>query len=140
MHELIPFQKRPIPTLSYPFGTTLPRLSAEICSRATPEEFVNIFRESAKRKQKLQQLVDDIAVSDGRHESVTLLALCPTRWYVRHRFITKLLKFWSVVLLALDELVKEAGRGDVKCIMEGLLKQMSKTKTYFTNCCVPDDY
>ena len=33
--------------------------------------------------------------------------------------------------MALDELAKEAGRGDVKCKLEGLRKQMSKAKTYF---------
>ena len=71
------------------------------------------------------------AVSDWRNESATLLALCPTRWCVRYRSITKLLKFWKVVLLALHELAKEAGRGDVKCKLEGLRKQMSKAKTYF---------
>ena len=42
-----------------------------------------------------------------------------------YRSVTKLLKFWKVVLLALDELAKEAGRGDVKCKLEG------QAKSYF---------
>jgi hypothetical protein len=95
------------------------------------KDCANVFRESAKRKQKLKQLAADIAVADGQNESVTLLALCPTRWCVRYRAITKLLKFWKVVLSALDELVLETGRGDVKCKMEGLRKQMTKMKGYF---------
>ena len=45
---------------------------------------------------------------------------------MRYRSITKLLKFWKVVLLALDELANEAGRG-----VKGLRKQMPKAKTYF---------
>jgi hypothetical protein len=100
-------------------------------SLSLDKDCANVFRESAKRKQKLQQLADDIAVSDGRNESAILLAICPTRWCVRYRSITKLLKFWKVVLLALDELAKEAGRGDAKCKLEGLRKQLSKAKTYF---------
>jgi hypothetical protein len=35
-----------------------------------------------------------------------------------------------LLTLALDELVKETGRGDAKCKTEGLRKQMSKMKTY----------
>jgi hypothetical protein len=77
------------------------------------KDCANVLRESAKRKQKLQQIADDIVVSDGRNESATLLALHPTRWCVRYWSITKLLTFWKVALLALDELAKEAGRDDV---------------------------
>lgn len=95
------------------------------------KDCANVFRESAKRKQKLQKLADDIAVADGHNERVTLLALCPTRWCVRYRAITKLLKFWKVVLSALDELILEPGRADVKCKMEGLRKQMTTMKAYF---------
>jgi hypothetical protein len=100
-------------------------------SSVTVKDCANVFRESAKRMQKLREIADNIAVSDGRNESAALFALCPTRWCVRYRSITKLLKFWKVVLLALNELAKEAGRGDVKCKLKGLRRQMSKAKTYF---------
>jgi len=59
------------------------------------KDCANVFLESAKRKQKLKELAADIAVVHGHTDSVTLLALCPTRWCVRHRSITG--------LLALDE-------------------------------------
>ena len=95
------------------------------------KDCANVFRESAKRKQKLQQLADDIAVSDGRNESATLLALCPTRWYVRYRSITKLLKFWKVVLLALDELAKKAGRGDVSVNWRVCAIRCQRRRRYF---------
>jgi hypothetical protein len=41
-----------------------------------------------------------------------------------------LLKSWKVVLLALDELALEAGRGDTKSKIIGVRKQMGKMKTY----------
>lgn len=94
-------------------------------------DIANVFRESAKRKEKLRVIADDIAVLDGTNDSpAVLLALCPTRWCVRTRAITRLLKSWKVVMLALDELLLETGRGDAKSKMVGLRKQMSKMKTY----------
>jgi len=69
-------------------------------------------------------------VAHGHTDSVTLLALCPTRWCVRHRSTTRLLTLWNVVLSALDELAYEAGRGEVKCKALALRKQMAKTKTF----------
>ena len=98
------------------------------------KDCANVFRESAKRKQKLKQLSDDISVisadSDTDSGSVFLLALCPTRWCVRSKAVSKILKSWKVIVHALDELKAEVARGDVKCKIDGLYKLMSKMKTY----------
>ena len=72
------------------------------------KDCANVFRESAKRKQKLKQLSDDISVistdSDTDSGSVFLLSLCPTRWCVRSKAVSRILKSWKVIVLALDEL------------------------------------
>jgi hypothetical protein len=95
------------------------------------KDCANVFRESAKRKQKLKTIADDIAVNDNTDaDSVTLLALCPTRWCVRAKAIKRMLSLWKVVVLGLDELSVEAGRGEIKSKMVGLRKQMAKMKTY----------
>ena len=101
-------------------------------SLAIVRDCANIFRESAKRKQKLKQIADDISVSTETEsgQSTFLLSLCPTRWCVRSRAITRMLKCWKAILLAMEELVSESGRGDMKSKIDGLRKQMSKANTY----------
>jgi hypothetical protein len=58
----------------------VPMIRDSLSSVMTVKDCANVFRASAKRMQKLRKIADNIAVSDGRNESATLLALCPTRW------------------------------------------------------------
>ena len=44
--------------------------------------------------------------------------------------MSRILKPWKVIILALDEIKAEVARGDVKCKIDGLYKLMSKMKTY----------
>jgi len=90
----------------------------------------NIFRESAKRKQKLKQIADDISVASVETESAFLLFLCPTRWCVRSRAINRILKSWKAILLSLDELVTESGRGESRSKIDGVRNQMRTMNTY----------
>ena len=48
----------------------------------------------------------------------------------RSKAVSRILKSWKVIILALDELKAEVARDDVKCNIDGLYKLMSKMKTY----------
>ncbi|KAK0153294.1 Zinc finger MYM-type protein 1 [Merluccius polli] len=90
----------------------------------------NLIRESAKRKSLYQSLFPDgEAVSN-------IAALCPTRWCVRTRAISRLLQGYVPLLETLRVLQNDKSvRGETRQKISGLLKQAMKGRTVFGLLC-----
>ena len=101
-----------------------------------------IYREPAKRKQKLKdaaldesnqssdeesairQIAGDVIVIDneGAVLQTTVLALCPTRWCVRARALQRVLDLWPSIRRAVNQLLTENCRRKTKIKLESLKK------------------
>jgi hypothetical protein len=121
-----------------------------------------VFRESAKRKQILrdivideqeefqatvsdnndqldrqktiEQIAADVTVIDGDSSltKTSVLALCPTRWCVRARALRRVLDLWPSIRQAVDHLLQQHCRPETKTKLISLEKSMAKAKTYLS--------
>ena len=89
-----------------------------------------VINESSKRKQLFESLF-------GMDEVVTnILGLCPTRWCVRTKAITRVCASYSTLVATLDTLKDDTSvRGETRAKITGLRKQALKGKTFFSLLC-----
>ncbi|KAJ4934669.1 hypothetical protein JOQ06_007454 [Pogonophryne albipinna] len=112
----------------------LQEVAREVCVVADTLNFVRsvsvVVGESSKRKMLfLSMFGDDEAVCN-------LLSLCPTRWAVRTRAISRVVSSYTALLQTLKMLEQDKTvRGDTRAKESGLYKQATKAKTYFGLLC-----
>ena len=85
-----------------------------------------IIRESFKRKALYESLFgsDDVVLN--------LVSLCPTRWCIRAKAISKILTTYGEVYETLSQLAGDRSvRVDARAKISGLAKQVSKAQTFY---------
>ena len=85
-----------------------------------------VIGESSKRKTLFQSMFSDDEVV------CNLLSLCPTRWVVHTRAISRVFSSYTALLETLKMLEQDKTvRGDTQAKISGLYKQATKARTYF---------